>query len=89
MTPWSPYFRRLLDDGALHDASRGRGPAPTWPVGLGPMRIPIDHCLHSDGVVVTDRRTGPGVGSDHLPLIVDLLISPRRRVADAASAGDR
>lgn len=74
VTPWSPDYARLVRDSGLRDARRGRGLLPTWPTMLPPMMIPLDHCLASPSLKVAGIRRGPNVGSDHLPLIVDLLI---------------
>jgi len=70
-TPWSWLFRRLLDAG-LRDSHRGRGYDPSWPAGVRLLGLPIDHCLVSDGLAVRVRRLGPEVGSDHLPVYVEL-----------------
>lgn len=78
-TPFSPYHSRLLRDSGLRNARRGFGILPSWPMiptWLAPMRIPIDHCLISPGLQVRSIRTGPRVGSDHLPLIVELVAAP-------------
>jgi endonuclease/exonuclease/phosphatase (EEP) superfamily protein YafD len=74
MTPWSPYFRRLLRDSGLHDSSQGRGVRPTWPTFNPFLLIPLDHCLYASGIAIIDRQTGPNVGSDHYPVIVDFVI---------------
>jgi endonuclease/exonuclease/phosphatase (EEP) superfamily protein YafD len=72
-TPWSHHFRRLVRETGLRDSTRGFGLQPTWPTDmLRPLRIPIDHCLVSEDLVVIDRRTGPDIGSDHLPLIIEI-----------------
>ena len=75
-TPWNGHFRVLLDESGLKDTSRGWGVQPTWPVANILLRIPLDHCLVSDRIVVLDRRIGGDVGSDHFPLIVDLVLLP-------------
>lgn len=77
VTMWSRPYRRLIHDGRLSNARRGFGIAPTWPaVFPAAARIPIDHCLHRGPLVVTACRTGPDIGSDHLPLSVDFETRP-------------
>lgn len=71
---WSPYFSELLRNSGLKDSARGFGLQATWPQFLGPFGIGIDHCLVSDDFKVLRRETGPNVGSDHLPLFVELGI---------------
>lgn len=73
-TPRSFHFRQLLRDVGLINGSRGHGLNPTWPAGQFHMLIPIDHCLHSPGIRVTDLDTGSSTGSDHYPLIVDFTV---------------
>lgn len=75
VSPWSFHFRRLLRHSGLRDGTRGRGFQPTWPAGLPPLLIPIDHSLHSPGIQVIDRVVGEDVGSDHYPLVVDFVVS--------------
>jgi endonuclease/exonuclease/phosphatase (EEP) superfamily protein YafD len=77
VTPWSAHFRRLLRRSGLRDSARGFGVQPSWPNFNPLLRIPIDHCLHSAGIAVTDRRIGPDVSSDHYPLIVTFTRAAR------------
>lgn len=72
-TPWSYPFRRLLAETELVNSQDGFGIQATFPADNNFMlRIPIDHLLHSPDLEVADRRTGPRLGSDHFPLIVEL-----------------
>ncbi len=74
VSPWSFHFSRLLRHSGLRDGTRGRGFQPTWPAGLPPLLIPIDHSLHSPGLQVVGRFVGEDVGSDHYPLVVDFVL---------------
>ncbi len=74
VTPWSPDYQRLLRNSGLRDARRGHGILPTWPSFFPLLMIPLDHCLVSASLTVAGIRVGPKVGSDHLPLIVDLEV---------------
>lgn len=74
-TPWNHAFKDLLQNSSLLDTSRGFGYQPTWPSFFWPMRIPLDHCLVSSNLTVSQRRVGESVGSDHLPIIVDLVLT--------------
>jgi endonuclease/exonuclease/phosphatase (EEP) superfamily protein YafD len=76
-TPWCSHFKRLLSQSGLRDSSQGRGILGTWPTHLPILLIPIDHCLHTAGVHVTRRTTGPKVGSDHYPLVIDFVLTSR------------
>ncbi|MEZ5565502.1 MAG: endonuclease/exonuclease/phosphatase family protein [Gammaproteobacteria bacterium] len=68
-TPWSPYFRDFRQASGLRDARLPFGLHVTWPTWPIPAWIPIDHCMVSAGIVVTEVKTGPDVGSDHWPLV--------------------
>ncbi|HSD87327.1 MAG TPA: endonuclease/exonuclease/phosphatase family protein [Kofleriaceae bacterium] len=72
-TPWSRLFQRLLGRSGLCDSRAGFGVQASFPAASALLRIPIDHVLLSCTVGVRDRRIGPDVGSDHLPVIVDLV----------------
>lgn len=67
-------FKRLLRQSGLKDSAQGRGVCPTWPTFNPLMLIPLDHCLYSSGIEIMARQTGPQVGSDHFPVIVDFVI---------------
>ncbi len=74
-TPWSRPFRRLLAGSGLCDSRDGFGLQASFPASPWLLRIPIDHLLHSCSIGVTDRRVERDVGSDHLPILVDLVIA--------------
>lgn len=69
---WAQHYEELVDSTGLVDARQGFGILPSWPTRLPFAMIPIDHCLVSEELVVKGIRTGPNIGSDHLPLIVEL-----------------
>jgi endonuclease/exonuclease/phosphatase (EEP) superfamily protein YafD len=73
-TMWSPYYSRLIRGSGLVSARNGFGVLPTWPADLPILKIPLDHCLVSTDIKVANIRTSRAIGSDHLPLIVDLAI---------------
>jgi endonuclease/exonuclease/phosphatase (EEP) superfamily protein YafD len=87
ITMWSRYYKQFIQKTQLKNARQGFGLLPTWPVKthyppyskipaifLNFLSIPIDHCLMSPTIQVAKIRTGPNVGSDHRPLITDLMI---------------
>lgn len=78
-TPWSPAFKYLIRTSGLRDPRRTFGLLPTehgdgfisrW------LWRPLDHCLHSAGIVALDLQCGPDLGSDHRPLIAELAVPP-------------
>ncbi len=73
-TPWSPYFKQLLKSANVVDSGTGRGLQPTWYPGIPLVALPIDHCLVSPSIVLISRTVGPGLGSDHRPLIVEFSL---------------
>jgi endonuclease/exonuclease/phosphatase (EEP) superfamily protein YafD len=73
-TIWCAQFRRLEKSTGLKNVRRGFGVIPTWPAYLPFAMIPIDHALVSKSISVSQVRTGKNFGSDHLPLIVTLIL---------------
>ena len=72
---WSPHYRQLVKRSGLRNARRGYGVHPT----CGSVdekillrAVPFDHCLVDDSWVVKDFRSGPYLGSDHLPIVIEL-----------------
>ena len=95
-TPWSVEFHQLTQSTGLRDSQLGFGLQPSWPmimpsIGLKEsptlvtdlMTIPIDHVLISQQLAVFSRKTGPFVGSDHLPVIIELGLNPPNQIAHA------
>jgi endonuclease/exonuclease/phosphatase family metal-dependent hydrolase len=58
----------------------GIGLLPSWPTFMyfDWLMIPIDHCLVSDDIRVIMAQLGEAIGSDHLPLIIELEIEKPR-----------
>jgi endonuclease/exonuclease/phosphatase (EEP) superfamily protein YafD len=72
--PWSAQFEDFGHATGLTDVFRGAWHAHSWPSWSPVLGALIDHCLISDGLAVRDRRFGPSIGSDHLPLVLDVGI---------------
>ena len=71
-TSWAPAFSDLLSRARLLDSRQGWGVQPSWPSAYPLLRIPIDHCLVSSEITVVNRKLGADIGSDHLPVFVEL-----------------
>jgi len=74
-TSWSHVFKDMLHTSHLLDSRQGFGLQPSWPVEYPLLRIPIDHALHTPGLCIRSRKLGPSIGSDHLPVILDITIT--------------
>jgi endonuclease/exonuclease/phosphatase (EEP) superfamily protein YafD len=77
-TMWSPHYKSMIRRSGLINARQGFGVLPTLglPTFYHPLlAFPVDHCLVSPKVEVEAFRTGPFIGSDHLPIIADVKIN--------------
>jgi endonuclease/exonuclease/phosphatase (EEP) superfamily protein YafD len=73
---WSHTTRLFRRVSRMLDIRIGRGFFPTFPVGYGVFRFPIDHVFISDHFRVADVQVLSDIGSDHYPLWVTLSYEP-------------
>ncbi|MEM6613406.1 MAG: endonuclease/exonuclease/phosphatase family protein [Cyanobacteria bacterium P01_C01_bin.72] len=74
---WSPFYHSMIKTSGLRNARQGLGVLPTHSIvapQLAALSAPIDHCLVTPEIQVQDFKLGKAIGSDHLPIIADLLI---------------
>jgi endonuclease/exonuclease/phosphatase (EEP) superfamily protein YafD len=76
---WSPYYRSFAKQTKLVNARKGFGLLPSWPTFMlfKWLMIPIDHCLVSPDIRIVNAQAGEQIGSDHLPLIVEMEIEEK------------
>jgi endonuclease/exonuclease/phosphatase (EEP) superfamily protein YafD len=73
--PWSHSIYELARTADLRSVYGRFGLAGTWPADSSRLfRVPLDNCLVTESVAVANRHVGHDIGSDHLPLIVDLAL---------------
>lgn len=88
---WSETTRLFRRISGLLDPRVGRGMFNTFHAGYWFLRWPLDHIFHSDHFRLLGIRRLPGFGSDHFPLLTDLVCQPRGRHGQerpATEAGD-
>jgi endonuclease/exonuclease/phosphatase (EEP) superfamily protein YafD len=76
---WSPYYQSFAKQTKLVNARKGFGLLPSWPTFMifKWLMIPIDHCLVSPDIRIVNAQAGEEIGSDHLPLIVEMEIEEK------------
>lgn len=88
LSPWSAYFSNLLDQLNLHTAFADGYPQTTrfffdyrlhWILGAV-----VDHVAITPGLRFADVQLGPDIGSDHLPLMADIVL-PGSKTGKAAN----
>lgn len=72
LTPWSPYFKKFVENSGLRSAHTPRRFDHTWPVTFDNANIglAIDHSFAHSSLALVKRTLGPDLGSDHLPVTV-------------------
>ena len=82
-TPWSADLRAFQSESGLS----GFNSQATWPISFGFAGIPIDHAFVSRDLPILKIDTGPDVGSDHRPFLID--VAPSLAEKPARLPGDR
>lgn len=78
LTPWNSGFRSFLGDTEFVSSLDGYGFQATWPAdGLPGVAVPYDHAFHSEALTTVDRAVGPGFGSPHRALVVEIGFAAR------------
>ena len=74
---WSPFYHSMIERSGLVNTRQGFGILPTQSTvnpQFAALSAPIDHCLVSPDIQVRDFQLGRNLGSDHLPIVAELLI---------------
>ncbi len=70
--PWSGPLRHVAATSGLRPLRR---PPATWPVGMGPLGLPIDLAFTGNGAEITGiRRFGAGLGSNHAGFVAGIAL---------------
>jgi len=70
---WSPTTRAFRRISGLKDPRMGRGMFNTFHAGYPFMRWPLDHIFHSEHFELSTIQRMPSIGSDHFPLLSELV----------------
>ena len=73
-SPWSYSFRALKAQTGLVTARALTPSWPAWPINV--PQVALDHILVSQDLAFVESKTGPAVGSDHLPVMARLKLVP-------------
>ncbi|MFN3827021.1 MAG: endonuclease/exonuclease/phosphatase family protein [Micavibrio sp.] len=80
ITPYSPFFKRLLENSGLRYQRPTPYPVPTWPVQFTCplLQIPIDHILAKPSLTLYDWQRLPAFDSDHFGINVHIQKQPQK-----------
>ena len=71
-TSFSPNFSLLTEATRLRDSRIGFGLLTSWWAEVEFIHITLDHAFVSEGIEVINRSVGPFIGSDHLPVELEI-----------------
>lgn len=92
-TPFGAAIRGFAASSGMRSAASVSGLVTTWPARVGgvpwpaPLRIAIDHGFVSRSIAVAALSAGPDIGSDHLPLVIDISHAAREGSASSPAGG--
>lgn len=86
---WSRTTRLFRKISGLLDPRVGRGLFNTFHAGYWFLRWPLDHLFHSDHFTLAELRRLPAFGSDHFPLLAELVLETAMRDRQVGLAADR
>ncbi|MEM9984075.1 MAG: endonuclease/exonuclease/phosphatase family protein [Bacteroidota bacterium] len=72
LTSFHPTYQDFLQRLTLSDTRIGKGRQASWPAWAGSFGLCLDHALVSSHWEVVRREVGPFIGSDHLPLELEI-----------------
>jgi endonuclease/exonuclease/phosphatase (EEP) superfamily protein YafD len=82
---WTSSIKSFLNSANLKDTQEGFITIPTWPARTGkiikdifiPPFVAIDNIFVSKDFDVLERKVGPALGSDHMPIFAKLVLDPK------------
>jgi len=76
-TPWSPAYKDFVSQSELSPVVTSFLPRRTWPTQNPLLWIPIDHFFLGGPLGPVSQWTGPDLGSDHYPIVMDFCFAPQ------------
>jgi len=71
---FSRNFQFFKEKSALKDSRDGFGILPSWPTNAFIFQTTLDHALVSKNIEVMKREVGRNIGSDHLPIYLEICL---------------